>query len=164
MRRLWLMESEGRKMILYFSCTGHTETAAARLQEVLRETTTQLEAAEPYSMEDIDWQVDDCRANKEQRDQLPLPSLKDHIDLSGVDTLYLGFPIWWGIPPKVIDTFLQTHVLSGIKTFLFCSSGGSSINEAEKYLRTNYPDINWAKGIRYHRAMSDTELSNWANA
>lgn len=149
-------------MIVYFSATGHTEGAAKRLHEVLEEDLARLEPALAYSQADLDWTVENCRANREQRDQAPVPELGNRVELDDTSKLYLGFPIWWGIPARLIDAFLQSYDLGQRLVLPFCSSGSSPISEAQTYLTRHYPQVNWGKGLRYTRSLTDEQIRAWA--
>lgn len=150
-------------MIVYFSASGHTQGAAERLHELLGGSLARLEAAESYSPADLDWTVEDCRANREQRDQAPLPDLATRLDLHQEHVIYLGFPIWWGIPPKLVDVFLKNHDLSEIRVLPFCTSGSSPVSQAEDYLARNYPQINWQPGLRFNRSLTESQIRTWAS-
>ena len=62
------------------------------------------------------------------------------------DTIYIGFPIWWNLAPRIINTFIESGEFVGKTVIPFATSGSSSISNAEKELQTNYPGINWGKG------------------
>ncbi|MGJ9429221.1 flavodoxin [Actinotignum sp. GS-2025b] len=151
-------------MIIYFSETGITEKAAERLQDIVGGEAVRIAAAQPYTNEDLDWRVDDSRANLEQHGKLPAPELAAPVDLGGATDIFLGFPIWWGIPPKVVDSFVNSHDLGKARVHPFCTSGSSPMDEATEYLRSTFPQIAWAPGLRFHSGLSDEEIRTWADA
>lgn len=144
--------------------TCHTKAAAHRLHELLGDDLAQLEVVDGYTPADLNWQIEDSRANLEQRGKAPLPKLAKRVDLGQAEVLYLGFPLWWGIPPKIIDVFLQSHDLGKMRVLPFCTSGSSPVDEADEYLAKNYPQVNWKKGLRFHQGLSDEEIRTWASA
>ncbi len=95
-------------LVVYFSRTGNTEKIAQYLIDLTDADSYVIEAAVPYSDEDIQYQTD-CRANREQNDKTVRPEIADPIaSLDGYDTIFLGYPIWWGQEPRIIDTFLES--------------------------------------------------------
>lgn len=149
-------------MIVFFSMTCHTKAAAHRLHVLLGEDLVELKVVEGYTEADLNWQIEDSRANLEQRNQAPLPTLANPVDVSQAEVLYLGFPLWWGIPPKIIDVFLRSHDLGQVPVLPFCTSGSSPMGEADAYLAKTYPQVNWKKGLRFHQGLTDEEIRAWA--
>ena len=70
----------------------------------------------------------------------------EKIDISKYNEIYIGFPIWWYVEPKIIDTFLDSYDFAGKTVIPFATSGGSGIENVEKNLQKEYPNINWGKG------------------
>ena len=151
-------------MIIYFSETGTTEKAAERLQGIVGGEAVRIAAAQPYTNEDLDWRVEDSRANLEQHGKIAAPGLAEPVELGGATEVFLGFPIWWGIPPKVVDSFVSSHKLGNARVHPFCTSGSSPMDEAEDYLRSAFPQIAWTNGLRFHDGLSDEEIRAWADA
>lgn len=81
--------------------------------------------------------------------------------LSGYDTIYLGYPIWWGTAPRIINTFLESYDLTGKTLYLFCTSGSSGIEQSLSDLHTLYPDLNIADRQRFSSDASDEEMESW---
>ena len=76
------------------------------------------------------------------------------------DTIYIGFPIWWNLAPRIINTFIESGDFAGKTDIPFATSGSSSISNAEKELQTNYPGINWGKGRLLNGASRET-VKQW---
>lgn len=74
------------------------------------------------------------------------PALKETADISAYDTVLIGFPIWWYVEPRIVDTFLDGALLTGKTLIPFATSGGSGIEKAQKRLKTLYPQANWQPG------------------
>lgn len=116
-----------------FSRTGNTEKIAEYLIELTDADSYVIEAAVPYTDDDIQYQDDNCRANKEQNDKTVRPEIADPISsIDSYDTIFLGYPIWWGQEPRIIDTFLESYDFSDKTVILFCTSGSSGIETSEK--------------------------------
>lgn len=80
--------------------------------------------------------------------------------LAEYDTIYIGFPIWWNLAPRIINTFIESGDFAGKTVIPFATSGSSSISNAEKELQTNYPGINWGKGRLLNGASRET-VKQW---
>lgn len=95
-----------------------------------------------YTAADLDWHDKKSRSSVEMDNKKARPKLKDSVkNLSQYDTIYLGFPIWWGVAPRIINTFIESNNLKGKTIIPFATSGGSQIEGAVKNLRTTYPSL-----------------------
>lgn len=147
--------------IVYFSATGNTKMVAQYIQEETGGTLFEIEPEEKYTDRDLDYNNDDCRANEEQNDPSARPKIKNTIDLSSYDIVYLGYPIWWGDVPKIILTFLDETDLSGKTVIPFCTSGGSGIETSLDTLKNYNSDIHWIDGERLSTSKED--VTDWLN-
>ncbi len=147
--------------IVYFSATGNTKMVAQYIQEETGGTLFEIEPEEKYTDRDLDYNNDDCRANEEQNDPSARPKIKNTIDLSSYDIVYLGYPIWWGDVPKIILTFLDETDLSGKTVIPFCTSGGSGIETSLDTLKNYNSDIHWIDGERLSTSKAD--VTDWLN-
>ena len=115
-------------LVIYFSRTGNTEKIAEYLIDITNADSYVIEAAVPYSDADIKYQDDNCRANKEQNDKSVRPEIANPIaSIDSYDTIFLGYPIWWGQEPRIIDTFLESYDFSDKTVIPFCTSASSGI-------------------------------------
>lgn len=147
--------------IVYFSATGNTKVVAQYIQEETGGTLFEIEPEKEYTDRDLDYNNDDCRANEEQNDSSARPGIKNTIDLSSYDIVYLGYPIWWGDVPKIILTFLDETDLSGKTVIPFCTSGGSGIETSLDTLKNYNSDIHWIDGERLSTSKED--VADWLN-
>ena len=147
--------------IVYFSATGNTKMVAQYIQEETGGTLFGIEPEEEYTDRDLDYNNDNCRANEEQNDPSARPKIKNTIDLSSYDIVYLGYPIWWGDVPKIILTFLDETDLSGKTVIPFCTSGGSGIETSLDTLKNYNSDIHWIDGERLSTSKED--VTDWLN-
>lgn len=123
-------------LVAYFSCTGNTKIAALEVAEMLNADTFEIVPAKPYTPEDLDYHVENCRANIEQKDGDARPEIKNKIaNPAQYKAIVLAFPIWWGVEPRIIDTFVESYDLTGKTIIPVCTSGGSDIMTAEKNLQ-----------------------------
>lgn len=150
-------------LVAYFSATGNTKTVAEQIADVTGGELYEIEPAEPYTSEDLDYNNDDCRANLEMNDDTARPEIAGAIEnIEQYDTIYLGYPIWWGNAPRIMNTFVETYDLSGKTVVPFCTSGGSGISTSVDTLQKLAGDgITWMEGQRFDRGVSADEISQW---
>lgn len=98
----------------------------------------------------MDWNDKQSRSSVEMNDPKSRPALKaKKADIGSYDVIYLGYPIWWGVAPRIINTFIESHDLRGKRVFPFATSGGSGIERSVEELKAAYPDIVWGEGKMY---------------
>ena len=149
-------------LVIYFSRTGNTEKIAEYLIELTDADSYMIEAAVPYSDDDIKYQDDNCRANKEQNDKTVRPEIADPIDsIESYDTIFLGYPIWWGQEPRIIDTFLESYDFSEKTVIPFCTSGSSAIATSEKNISELVTIGNQLEGRRFPAGATKDEVKEW---
>lgn len=147
--------------VIYFSATGTTKSVAEKLSKVANADLIEIEPKDKYTSEDLDYNNDNCRANQEQNDKNARPEIISSINTDKYDAIFLGYPIWWGTNPRIIQTFLDTHNLSGKTIIPFCTSGGSGISTSENDLKIEYSNIKWLSGKRFTRSTTEEELKTW---
>lgn len=155
-------ETGNDTLVIYFSRTGNTEKIAEYLIEFSDADSYVIEAAVPYTDDDIKYQDDNCRANKEQNDKTVRPEIANPIDsIDSYDTIFLGYPIWWGQEPRIIDTFLESYDFSEKTVIPFCTSGSSGIETSEKNISELVPIGNQLEGRRFPAGASKDEVKEW---
>lgn len=141
-----------KAVIVYFTHSGNTELAAKNLNAVTGAMMVRMKPEQPYSSEDVDWVNEQSRCTREHLDQSLRQAIKPvDVDFAKVDTVFIGFPIWWHEEPAVIRTFLDDYndQLKGKVLYPFCTSYESPMSEADATLRKNYPDYDWKTGLRF---------------
>ena len=108
----------------------------------------EIRASEPYTSADVRWWNPWSRCVKEHKDETCRPEIEALPNLSGVDEIWIGYPIWWYTHPRIIDTFFEQADLEGKTVHLFATSGGSGIEDSESQLRETFPDIHIVDGKR----------------
>ena len=150
--------------VVYFSATGTTKEVAGTLAEVLETDAVEIIPQETYSFGDLDYNNDNCRANKEMNDDNSRPDIKNDLNVvKECDMVYIGYPIWWGTAPRIIQTFFETYDLSGKTVYLFCTSGGSGIEQSVQDLQEKYKEVNIVSGKRFSEGVSEEEIREWMN-
>ena len=141
--------TEGNKKILvaYFSCTGTTEKVAEAIANESGGKLYKITPAEAYTSADLDWQDKKSRSSVEMADEKSRPALGGEIiDLKDYDMVFLGYPIWWNLCPRPVNTFLEKYDFSGKTVIPFATSGGSSITNSVKQFKKLYPKTVWKDG------------------
>ncbi len=148
-------------LVVYFSATGTTRSAAKKIKKATKGKLYQIKAADPYTEEDLDYSNDDCRANTEQQDEQTRPEIDGTVkNMDQYDIIFLGFPIWWGKEPMIIRTFLESYDLEGKKIIPFCTSGGSGISGSMEGIETAAENATVEKGKDLTDA-SYKSIKNW---
>ena len=136
------------KLVAFFSHSGITRRKAEALAKEHGAEVFEIKAKVPYSDADVNWQDKSSRNVKEYEDKMCRPEIAEMPDLSGVDEIWIGYPIWWYTHPRIINTFFDRADLSGKQVHLFATSGGTGIDGSVKELRETYPDVTMVDGKR----------------
>lgn len=136
------------KLVAYFSCSGTTRRKAEQLAERVGADLFEIRASEPYTSADVRWWNPWSRCVKEHKDETCRPEIEALPNLSGVDEIWIGYPIWWYTHPRIIDTFFEQADLEGKTVHLFATSGRSGIEDSESQRREAFPDIHIVDGKR----------------
>lgn len=121
--------NKNKVLVAYFSCTGNTAKVAKQVKSATGAKLYRIKAQKPYTKADLNYNNDDCRANKEQNDSKARPKIKGKVkNIRKYDVIFVGHPIWYGQEPRIINSFLESYNLKGKKIVTFCTSGGSGIS------------------------------------
>ena len=149
-------------LVVYFSRTNNTEKIAEYLIELGNTDSYEIEAAVPYTDEDISYNNSSCRANREQSDKTVRPEIADPINsIDDYEVIYLGYPIWWGEEPRIIDTFLESYDFSDKIVIPFCTSASSGISTSEKNIANLVTIGNQLEGKRFSASATKESVSEW---
>ena len=154
-----LNETEGNSLILVFSPTWNTKRMAGYISELTDIELTEIIPIVPYTEDDLNWRNEESRTFKEFKDNTIRPEIETQINIDGYDTIYLWFPIWFGITPNLILTLLENYDFSGKNIVLFCTSEHVGIEKAVEYLEPYNLNV-----IASHRFAQDTtkeQVQEW---
>ncbi len=159
-------QSSKKILVAYFSCTNTTKTLAEAAAEVLDADLYEIKPAEPYTADDLNWRDETTRATVEQRDEKFRVALADNnAPVAQYDTIVIAFPIWWGIAPRIIDTFVETYDFTGKTIVPICTSGGSDIATSAEFLQTICNgQATWKQGKCFYNTADKDELKNYFNS
>lgn len=134
-------------LIAYFSASGVTARTAKEMAKAAGADLYEICPAEPYTAADLNWMDQKSRSTLEMNDPACRPAIAaPAADLDQYDTVFVGFPIWWYVEPRIVDTFLERYDFSGKTVIPFATSGGSGIEKAEQSLKSHCPQANWKNG------------------
>ncbi len=131
-----------KKLVVYFSASGVTAKKAKELAAAIGADAMAIEPKEPYTAADLDWRNKKSRSSVEMQNPASRPAIKKNEDISGYDRIYIGYPIWWGVAPRAVNTFIESNNLDGKEIVIFATSGGSGIDYAINDMKKNYPALN----------------------
>ena len=150
-----------KTLVAYFSASGTTARVA---REIARATGADLYEIAPrvaYSAADLDWNDSASRTSLERADDAARPELLSALpNTEDYDTVFVGFPVWWYVEPRIVDTFIEGADLAGKTVVPFATSGGSGIGGAEKRMRSLRPDAEWKPG----KLLNGANAAAWALA
>lgn len=134
-----------KKLVAYFSASGVTKRAAEKLAKQEGADLFAIRPVQPYSQADLDWTNKKSRSTIEMQDKKSRVEIADKIkDMSQYDEIFLGFPIWWGVAPHIINSFLEQYDLTGKTISPFATSGGSGYGRSNNELEVSAP------GAKFH--------------
>ena len=149
-------------LVAYFSATGTTKGVAERIAAVTGGDLYEILAADPYTDDDLNYNDNSSRSTSEQNDKNVRPEIgSEDISLEGYTTIYLGFPIWWGEEPRILDTFVEKYSFEGITVIPFCTSGGSGIGRSGPDMEALAGSGTWLEGKRFSGNVSEADLQSW---
>lgn len=160
------IESAEKVLVVYFSASGNTKTAAELIAAQTNGDLFELVPKEPYTSDDLNWSNKDSRVSREHDD----PSLRE-IELESVDvpdwesydTVFIGYPIWWGIAAWAVDPFIKANDFSDKTVVPFCTSSSSGLGESGKLLADEAGTGNWLGGHRFASRPSEETVKDWLN-
>ena len=158
--------ASGKTLVIYFSATGNTKAAAEAIAAATGGD-LELEPAEPYTSADLDYNNADSRVSREHDDEtLRDVALKTTTvaNWADYDTVYIGYPIWWGIAAWPVDTFVKANDFTGKTVIPFCTSGSSDIGESGAQLAALAGTGDWQTGKRFPSAVTQQEVADWVKS
>lgn len=154
-------QSDKRILVAYFSCTGTTEKVATAIAKETGGKLYRITPATAYTSADLDWNDKASRSSVEMADEKSRPALGgETIDLKDYDVVFLGYPIWWDLCPRPVNTFLEKYDFAGKTVIPFATSGGRSITGSVKQLKKLYPKIEWKEGRLFNGGTAN--VAGWS--
>ena len=150
-------------LVAYFSASGVTAKVAAELAKAECADCYEIKPEKPYTKEDLDYTVKTSRCNAEMADESCRPAISGCVEnMADYDTVFVGFPIWWGREPSIIDTFLDAYDFSGKKIIPFCTSGMSGVEKSVEHIKGIVGEsVTVCDGKRLGAEGSEEEVKLW---
>ena len=151
-------------LVAYFSATGTTKKVAENLAKAIQADIYEIKPVAPYTSADLNYRDHNSRSYVEMHDKNARPGIiADNLSVNDYDTIFLGFPIWWGTAPSVVHTFLEKYDFSNKKIIVFATSGSSGIGNTDEDLKPSVsPSAKVVKGKTLNGNPSVEELKTWA--
>ena len=154
----------GGALVVYYSATGNTEEAANYIAAATGGDIFELEPVEPYMDDDLDWTDDNSRVsveheNPDQRDVELVSTTVPNWD--SYDTVFIGYPIWWGIAAWPVDGFVEANDFTGKTVIPFCTSSSSGLGESGRLLEELAGTGNWLEGRRFSSRLTAADAEEW---
>ena len=151
-----------KALVAYFSITGITGRVAKFLANFVEADMYEIKPAQPYTKADLDWHDKKSRSTVEMHDEKARPEIEENEipKWEEYEVIFLGFPIWWYVAPRIINTFLESHDCSGKIIVPFCTSSGSDVGETNKFLAPSCPGAT-LKPARNLNKLTRNMLERW---
>ena len=157
------MAQNKKVLVAYFSATGTTKRVAENLAKATGAVVYEIKPAVPYTDADLNWRDSNSRSSVEMNNKTSRPEMAaDNFSVKEYDTVYLGFPIWWGTAPHIVETFLEKHDFTDKTIILFATSGSSGMGNTDKDLKSSVSaSTKIVKGKTLNSNPSVEELKKW---
>ena len=158
--------NSGGVLVVYYSATGSTEAVAGYIANVTDADTFAITPAEPYTSDDLNWRDRSSRVSKEHDDASLRVMELTETTVDGwedYDTVFIGYPIWWGIAAWPVDNFINANDFTGKTVIPFCTSSSSGLGESGDLLAELAGTGNWLEGQRFRSSVAEADVVEWVN-
>lgn len=157
----------GNVLVVYYSATGNTAEVANEIADITGGDLFEVEPVEPYTDDDLNWTDDNSRVSQEYEDEslrnVELVST-DVENWDSYDTVFIGYPIWWGIAAWPMNTFVENNDFTGKTVIPFCTSSSSGIGDSGQLLEEMAGTGNWSEGQRFRSGASEEDVQEWVDS
>lgn len=156
----------GKTLVVYYSASGNTERVAKDIAEAAGADLFEIVPTEVYTSEDLNWTNSDSRVSREHDDEslrdVPLTTTEVP-DWDSYDTVFIGYPIWWGIAAWPVDTFVKNNDFTGKTVIPFATSSSSGMGQSGSLLADMAGTGDWQEGQRFSSGVSGDDVQSWVN-
>ncbi len=156
----------GKTLVVYYSASGNTERVAKDIAEAAGADLFEIVPTEVYTSDDLDWTNPDSRVSREHDDEslrdVPLTTTEVP-DWDSYDTVFIGYPIWWGIAAWPVDTFVKNNDFTGKTVIPFATSSSSGMGQSGSLLADMAGTGEWQEGQRFSSGVSGDDVQSWVN-
>ena len=158
-------DSGNKILIAYFSATNNTENIANHLNEILDADLYEIVPETPYTSDDLNYNDSSSRSSQEMNDPDARPAISGGVDnIEQYDVIFLGYPIWWGEAPRIINTFLESYDFSGKAIAPFCTSASSPLGSSAAMLQDLTTNATWLGGQRFSGGDAASDVQEWVDS
>ena len=158
-------DSGSRVLIAYFSATGTTKKIAEYAADAASADLYEIVPAEPYTADDLNYNVSNCRANAEMNDPSSRPEISGGVtNMADYDIVFIGYPIWWGEAPRIVSTFIESYDFSGKTVIPFATSGDSGMGGEDVLQAACSKETKWLSGKRLSSRESMASVQKWVES
>ena len=152
-------------LVAVFSASGVTKRVGEEIARVSGSDFFEIVPKEKYTSADLNYMNKSSRSSVEMNDTSARPEIAGTVtDMDSYDAVIIGFPIWWGVAPRIIETFLESYDFSGKTILPFCTSGGSGVGRSDTALHKNVSgSVKWADGVQINRP-NESVIRNWLDS
>ena len=156
----------GKTLVVYYSASGNTERVARDIAEAAGADLFEIVPTEVYTSDDLDWTNPDSRVSREHDDEslrdVPLTTTEVP-DWDSYDSVFIGYPIWWGIAAWPVDTFVKNNDFTGKTVIPFATSSSSGMGQSGSLLADMAGTGEWQEGQRFSSGVSGDDVQSWVN-
>lgn len=156
----------GKTLVIYYSASGNTARVAKDIAEAAGADLFEIVPTEVYTSEDLNWTNPDSRVSREHDDEslrdVPLTTTEVP-DWDSYDTVFIGYPIWWGIAAWHVDTFVKNNDFTGKTVIPFATSSSSGMGQSGSLLADMAGTGEWQEGQRFSSGVSSDDVQSWVN-
>ena len=156
----------GKTLVVYYSASGNTERVAKDIAEAAGADLFEIVPTEVYTSDDLDWTNPDSRVSREHDDEslrdVPLTTTEVP-DWDSYDTVFIGYPIWWGIAAWPVDTFVKNNDFTGKTAIPFATSSSSGMGQSGTLLSEMAGTGDWQDGQRFSSGASQSDVADWVS-
>lgn len=156
----------GKTLVVYYSATGNTKAVAEMIAEETNGDLFEIQPQDPYSDEDLNWTDENSRVTREyeNEDERNVELVSTTVDnWEDYDTVFVGYPIWWGIAAWPVNTFVENNDFTGKTVVPFCTSSSSGLGQSGELLAQAAGSGDWQEGQRFQSRTSASEVQEWLN-
>lgn len=151
-------------LVVYYSATGNTAEVAQYIADSTGGDLFEIQPVDPYTSDDLNWTDDNSRVSQEHADESlrDVELVADTVDnWDQYDTVFIGYPIWWGIAAWPVDGFVEANDFSGKTVIPFCTSSSSGLGESGQLLADMAGTGDWQEGQRFRSGASQEDVQSW---
>ena len=157
----------GNVLVAYYSATGNTENIANYIAQATGGDIFEITPAEPYTSDDLNWSDENSRVSREYADESLRdvePTTTEVENWDSYDTVFIGYPIWWGIAAWPVDGFVEANDFTGKTVIPFCTSSSSGLGESGDLLAELAGTGDWQEGQRFRSSTDESDVADWVSS